>query len=70
MWDKKARMCNYGIVENESNNDCGSKTKVCGMHAKNRMEFGYAIMTIETESKVRAMHNKGKMDFGINDCSE
>ena len=40
------------------------------MHTKNRMEFGYAIMTIETESKVCAMHNKGRMDLGTNDCSE
>ena len=48
----------------------GSKTKVCGMHTKNGMEFGYAIMTIETQSKVCAMHNKGRMDLGNNNYSE
>ena len=45
-----------------------SKTKVCGMHTKDTMEYGYAIMTIE--SKVYAMHNKGRMDLGNNGCSE
>ena len=37
-----------------------SKTKVCGMHTKDTVEYGYAMMTVETESKVCAMHNKEK----------
>ena len=67
---KKLGCAITGLLRMRAITTVGSKTKVCGMHTKNGMEFGYAIMTVETESKVCAMHNKGRMDLDNNDCSE
>ena len=35
-----------------------TKSKVCGMHKKSKIELTYAIITVDSESQVCVMHTK------------
>ena len=37
-----------------------SKSKVCGMHEKNRMELGCTLMTPKSKSKVSGMRERAE----------
>ena len=41
-----------------------SKSKVCRLNKKRRMEKGYAKLTLKSKSKLGRLHKKSRMEVG------